>query len=142
MGYGTSAPVKLLPDAIQHFQMLSRYSPHISMNGELAYEVNIAETFGGRIQLGCEPKWMIFLDRMQHAGSEFIELTSAETRHYLNSSVERLPAQLTEAQEKRSRIIEKISNLSCWRFRYGGSPQFATTLLRNFITEQRQEAFV
>ncbi len=36
VAHGTSAPVKLLPDAVKHFPNLQRYSLQTSMNGELA----------------------------------------------------------------------------------------------------------
>ncbi len=141
MAHGTSAPVKLLPDAVRHFKNLNRHSPQISMNGELAYEVDIVETFGGNVKRGCEPRWLVFLERMQWAGSEFDELSSVEARRYLDSNVERLPVQLAEAAERRRQIIESISNLPCWRFRYGGTPQFATEQVRKFVAERRQEVY-
>src|SRR5260370_19696092 len=36
VAHGTSAPVKLLPDAVRHFQSLQGHSLQTSMNGELA----------------------------------------------------------------------------------------------------------
>src|SRR5271156_4023790 len=43
VAHGTSAPVKLLPDAVNHFRTLQGLGLQTSMNGELAYEVDIAE---------------------------------------------------------------------------------------------------
>src|SRR5438270_9079634 len=40
VAHGTSAPVKLMPDAVGHFQSLQGHSLQRSMNGELAYEVD------------------------------------------------------------------------------------------------------
>jgi hypothetical protein len=65
VAYGTSAPVKLLPDATKHFPELDRHTPHISMNGELAYEVDVPEAFGAKVEHGCKPRWLIFLERVQ-----------------------------------------------------------------------------
>jgi hypothetical protein len=141
VAYGTSAPVKLLPDAVTHFQTLQSYSPHISMNGELAYEVDIAETFDAQVERECEPRWLVFLDRMQRAGSEFTPMSSLEARSYLNFSVERLPAQLYEAAMMREHTIESISQLPCWRFRYGGTPQFAAKELLKFVFNRRLEVY-
>ena len=141
VAHGTSAPVKLLPDAVKHFQDLRRYSLPTSMNGELAYEVDIAETFGAQVERECEPKWLVFLERRQHAGSEFTPMPSAEARNYLNSSVEKLPHQLSEAAAMRERTIECVSLLPCWRFRYGGTPQFAAKELREFVVNHRQEVY-
>jgi len=141
VAHGTSAPVKLLPDAVKHFPNLQRYSLQTSMNGELAYEVEIAETFGAQVERECEPQWLIFLERMQRAGAEFTPMSSAEARNYLYSSVERLPAQLSDAVAKRERTIESVSQLPCWCFRYGGAPQFAAKELQEFVINRRQEAY-
>ena len=137
--HGTTAPVKLLPDAALLFSELDSHSVHVSMNGELAYEVDIKTTFGGQVKRFCEPRRLIFLERMQRPGSEFTRLSSEKTRSYLNSTVERLPEQLREAQQKREQTIEIISSLPCWNFRYGGTPQFAAEELYNFVTRHSQE---
>jgi hypothetical protein len=142
VAHGTSAPVKLLPDAVNHFQTLQSHSLQTSMNGELAYEVDIVEAFGAQMKRGCEPRWLIFLERMSSPGGEFISMSGTAARSYLNSSVERLPVQLSEAAKMREQIIAKVSKLPCWRFRYGGIPQFAAELLREFVAHRRQDVFV
>jgi hypothetical protein len=141
VAYGTSAPVKLLPDAVDHFKVLQSRSLQTSMNGELAYEVDIVETFGAQAERGCEPRWLIFLERTPYPGGEFTSMSSTTARNYLHSSVERLPVQLSEAAEMRGMIIERVSQLPSWRFRYGGTPQFATEQLREFVAHRRQEVY-
>jgi hypothetical protein len=141
VAHGTSAPVKLLPDSVKHFKSLQRHSLQTSMNGELAYEVDIAEAFGAQVERECEPRWLVFLERTQRAGAEFTPMSSAEARSYVNSSVERLPPQLSEADAMRERTIESVSLLPCWRFRYGGTPQFAARELREFVVNRRQEVY-
>jgi hypothetical protein len=141
MAHGTSAPVKLLPDAVNHFQTLQGYSVHTSMNGELAYEVGIAEAFHAQVKQECEPRWLVFLERMEQPGSEFTPMSSAETKRYVNSSVERLPTQLYEAAAMRELTIERVSQLPCWQFRYGGTPQFAAKELQKFVALHRQEVY-
>jgi hypothetical protein len=141
VAHGTSAPVKLLPDAVKHFQRLKEHRLQTSMNGELAYEVDIAETFGVQVERECRPRWLVFLERTERAGAEFMPMSSAEARDYLNSSVERLPMQLSKAIAMRERTIESVSLLPCWRFRYGGTPQFAAKELREFVINRRQEVY-
>jgi hypothetical protein len=141
VAHGTSAPVKLLPDAVKHFHGLQRHSLQTSMNGELAYEVDITETFDARVERECKPRWLIFLERTQRAGVDFTPMSAAEARSYLNSSVERLPVQLSEAAAMRERTIESVSLLPCWRFRYGGSPQFAAKELKEFAVNRKQEVY-
>jgi hypothetical protein len=142
VAHGTSAPVKLLPDAVEHFRTLLGYRSRKSMNGELAYEVDIAEAFGARVERACEPRWLIFLERTQEGGADFTPMQSAEARSYLNSSVERLPPQLREAVTMREQTIEQVARLPSWRFRYGGTPQFAATELRRFVVHRKQEIYV
>jgi hypothetical protein len=139
VAYGTSAPVKLLPDAVEHFECLQGHTVQRSMNGELAYEVDIVDTFGAQVERKCEPRWLIFLERTQRAGAELTSMSSAETRSYVNSSVERLPKQLYEAAALRQQTIEGVASLPCWRFRYGGTPTFAAQQLREFVVMRRQE---
>jgi hypothetical protein len=141
VAHGTKAPVKLLPDAVKYFQSLQKHSLQTSMNGELAYEVDIAEAFGAQVERECEPRWLIFLERMQRAGGEFMPVSSAEARSYVNCSVERLPLQLSEAAAMRKRTIESLSLLPCWRFRYGGTPQFAAKELREFVVNRREDIY-
>jgi hypothetical protein len=142
VAHGTSAPVKLLPDAVEHFRSLQEHSLQRSMNGELAYEVDIAEAFGARIERSCQPRWLIFLERTQRAGAVFTPMSSTEARSYVNSSVERLPPQLCEAVAMREQTIESVALLPSWRFRYGGTPQFAAKELRQFVVHRRQEVCV
>jgi hypothetical protein len=139
VAHGTSAPVKLLPDAVTHFQSLGRQSLHTSMNGELAYELDITEVFGARVERECRPKWLIFLERMRRVGGEFTPMSSLEARSYINSSVERLPVQLSEAAAMRKQTIEYVALLPSWRFRYGGTPQFAAQQLLEFVVSRKQE---
>jgi hypothetical protein len=141
VAHGTSAPVKLLPNAVEHFQRLQGHRLQTSMNGELAYEFDIAEAFGARVERACEPRWLMFLDRTQRAGAAFTPMSSTESRSYLNSSVERLPVQLHEAAAMREQTIESVALLPSWRFQYAGTPQFAARELREFVVHRRQEIY-
>jgi hypothetical protein len=142
VAHGTSAPVKLLPDAVNHFRTLQGLSLQTSMNGELVYEVDIAETFGARAEQGCEPRWLIFLERTPYHGGDFTSMSPAAARSYLNSNVERLPIQLSGARAAREQVIERVSQLPSWCFRYGGTPQYGTERLREFVSLRRHEVYV
>lgn len=141
VAHGTSAPVKLLPDAIAHFESLREHHLQTSMNGELAYEVDVVEAFSAQVKRACEPRWLILLERMQQAGAEFTPMSPREARSYVTSSIERLPRQLHEAIANREKTIDSVAVLPCWRFRYGGTPQFAATELREFVDHRRQEVY-
>jgi hypothetical protein len=136
---GISPVVKLLPDAKDHFPGLAEQRVRISLNGELAYEVAMADAFGVSITRQCEPRWFVFLERSFVPGSEFTAISPGQAREYIESSVERLPEQLAAAELIRAKIIGQISRLSCWTFRYGGTPQFAAQEVREFLCHQKQE---
>lgn len=141
VAFGTSAPVKLLPDATNYFPNLTSYRPQKSMNGELAYEVDIAEAFRVRVEKACEPRWLIFLERTPHSGVDFASVESSKARSYLDSSVERLPIELYEASAMRDLTLEMVSKLPCWLLRYGGTPQVAAEYLGEFVANQKREIF-
>src|SRR4051812_27369322 len=142
VAHGTSAPVKLLPDALNHFGSLETHKLRKSMNGELAFEVDIAEAFGARIQRTCEPRWIVFLERSERAGAAFTPMSSAAAKNYINSSVERLPPQLFEAVAMREQTIEDVAKLTSWHFQYGGLPRFGAKELREFVVHRTQEIYV
>jgi hypothetical protein len=138
LAHGMSARIKLLPDAIAHFPQLAAHQVTTSMNGELAYEV-AAGSFGGDVCRSCEPRWCIFLDRSPQLTSSFAPMDPEQARLGFLSSVERLPNQLADAKRARSGIIDQVGALPCWKFRCGGTPQFAAQEILAFVSRQKQE---
>ena len=141
IAHGTSAPVKLLPDAITHFESLRGHNLQTSMNGELAYEVDVVEAFSAQVKRACEPRWLILLERTQRVGTEFTLMPPGEARRYVTSSIERLPEELREAAAIREQTIDRVASLPCWHFRYNGTPQFAAKELREFVDHRRLEVY-
>ena len=78
------------------------------MNGELAYEVDIAEAFGAQVERACEPRWLIFLERTQESRSG-IQSDVVRQRPGAMSipASRRLPRQLHEAAAMREQTIEQ-----------------------------------
>lgn len=140
--HGTAARVKLLPDAARHFVELGGEQTHISMNGELAFEVPVDQAFGARLQRECTPRLMVFYCRVDNAASQFTPLDSSVARCYMESSAERLPAQLAEASETRSALMDAVAALPCWRFECGGTPAEIARELEMFFEARRSEAAV
>jgi hypothetical protein len=138
--HGISPVVKLLPDAIRHFPNLGQHHVRTSFNGELAYEVKMADAFGASVSRQCKPRWFVFLERSSIAESEFTPISTRRAREYIEASVERLPGQLAAAERIRARVIGQMSRLSCWTFRYSGTPQFAAQEIQAFLCRQNQEA--
>jgi hypothetical protein len=136
---GTAARVKLLPDAARHFPALAAHVTHISMNGELAYEVHAEETFGARLQQQSRPRMLVFFRRTAEPVSRFSPLESSAARLYMERSVERLPPQLAEAAALRNTLMERVAALPCWSFECGGPPAFIAQQLEAFFEERRKE---
>jgi hypothetical protein len=134
--YGLGVPVKLMPDTAQFFNELSALRPKTSLNGELAFEVNAAETFGARIAQSCLPNCIVFLERSEHEGTSFRPLEREIAQTYFRQSAEILPPELRQAITKREEIIEQVTTRDCWRFRYNGTPQQGASALRRFFEER------
>jgi hypothetical protein len=131
--HGLGAPIKLLPNSVQHFPELRRHNLQISLNGELAYELSPGDALKLRVERQCNPKWLVFYERVASGQPELVRLAGGEARKYVHSSLERLPLQLSRIEEQRERIASQIAELSCWRFRHAGSPHLAAQTLRAFF---------
>ena len=136
--HGTAARVKLLPDAAWHFPLLGDHELHVSMNGELAFEVRADEVFGARLRKSCTPRMLVFYCRNAEPFGRFTPLDGAAARDYMERSVERLPTQLAEAAATRSVLMDTVASLPCWKFECGGTPGFIAQELETFF-EQRQK---
>ena len=124
MAHGMGVPIKLLPDAVEHFSELQGRPVLKSLNGELAYQVDAQRVFGAKPLRACEPQCFVFLERSEQQTSELIPISGEEVQNYLELSAERLPAQLASAVRQRSNVIAHLAALPCWIYRYGGTPQF------------------
>ena len=132
--HGLSAPIKLLPDAADHFPELSRHELRISLNGELAYELPPGDSLKLRVERECHPDCLMFYERAGQPG--FIRLSGEEARLYIQSSIEPLPIQLSWIAEHREHIVSRIAELPCWRFRHPGTPHSAAQTLHAFFNPQ------
>ena len=121
VAHGLRVPVKLLPDAVQYFPELDALPTHISMNGELAYEVDAAVALDVNVDDSCLPSRLLFVERF--VDSDFRRMPPDMAFAYFNSSAERLPEQLPEAQASRRQVLGRLATLPCYLFRYNGPPQ-------------------
>jgi hypothetical protein len=133
VAHGVGASAKLLPDAIQHFPELASFQLSAALNGELAYLLSASEAFQSGSVRSCVPQWFVFLERTTGSGYEVSPIPAEQTRRYVESSVEPLPDELGAAALNRQKIIAQVACLSSWRFRYGGTPQFAAQELSRFV---------
>lgn len=120
---GLSAPIKLLPDAARFFPELHKFTPHKTLNGEIAYEVDPATFRRGSTSATSRPKCIIFLERNASNGQRFLPLNQKRVQEFFETSAERLPDELASAKRTRSEIIRHLSACPAWLLRTGDSPQ-------------------
>jgi hypothetical protein len=132
IAHGLSAPVKLLPDAINHFPELANHTPKMWFNGELAFELSAGEVAHTPVKTISQPQWLFFLERTSATGCDFHRVTATEVREFFESSAERLPACLPATTAARSLTIEALSDCRSWRVRSGESPAATAQALADF----------
>jgi hypothetical protein len=130
--HGLDVPLKLLPDAERFFSSLDNRRLTTSMNGELAFEIDPCD-FAARKQLTTKPKHLLLLERRSQGPAHFEPIPSEVVCDFFERSSERLPGILDNAKEFRSRTIEQVAALSCWRFSYSGSPHDAAKSIRHVL---------
>jgi len=129
---GLSVPVKLLPDASEHFSELKAFTPKVSLNGELAFEVDAAKVFRSHVKCISRPHWLMFLERDPRPGCDFIPYSTTDARAFYERSAELLPEELPEAAANRSEIIRTVTSRKCFRVRSGESPQKTAEAIDRF----------
>ena len=132
IAHGVSAPVKLLPDALQYFPELRGRTPQVWFNGELAFEITPEEFCPNATALRSRPHWVLFLERTSEPGCDFAPYNAEDAQEFFESSAERLPDQVPEASRSRSAVIRSITDGGAWRLRTGESPQATAHAIRQF----------
>jgi len=132
LAWNSKSRLKLLPDAREHFPELAALEPGISVNGELAYEVDPEEVFGVHRSEHAEPRWVLFLERQENAELTVLEVPSAEAAMRLGADLEYLPAALCDAGLLLEETVRNLSTRRCWVLRYGGNPHAIAQALSRF----------
>ena len=132
IAHGLSAPVKLLPDATNHFPELANRTPTMWFNGELAFELRAEEVAHTPVKTISQPEWLFFLERTSASGCEFHSVTATEVREFFESSAERLPACLPATTAARSLTIAALSDRRSWRVRSGEPPAATAKAIAHF----------
>ena len=135
VAHGLCSPIKLLPDAVQFFRELRELTPAISLNGELAYEVDPGRFAGSTVKNSSRPSRIFFLERTFRPGCHFVSYPPELVREFFEKSAERLPDELVAAKTVRSTIIRALSTLPSWVIRTGESPQQTSVAIDQFILE-------
>jgi hypothetical protein len=129
LAWGLPTTIKLLPDAVKHFPQLGSHNPSVSLNGELAFNVDPEQVFGVRRVANCEPHWVFFLEREACAGFHVKEMSPAEAATRLDRN---LPPQCPEAADLRRRTIEGLQCCRSWLLRYSEEPRSVAEAVADF----------
>ena len=130
--WGLPIPVKLLPDAVNYFPQLTGAQPAPALNGELAYEVDPVATFGIDRSLFCEPKWLVFVERSEGAGTLFEPISSEDAFHRFAGELEELPAEISSMRNQQLLTIRALVDRECWVLRNQLSPSLVAEKLSKF----------
>jgi hypothetical protein len=130
VAHGLNVPLKLLPDSKRFFSLND--AQLASMNGELAYELEPSE-IAAKTKTSTKPSRLLLLERTERGSTQFQRLEPQLIRDFFERSSERLPQCLEDARKHRSRIIDRVASLDCWKFTYSGSPHEAANAIRFFL---------
>jgi hypothetical protein len=136
VAHGLSTPIKLLPDAVRFFADLDKLTPHTTLNGELAYELDPVSNMGFHVRTFSLPQRLFFLERSATPGCDMVPCRPEYIEDYFARSVERLPAELTEAKEFRTGVIKMLSASQAWILRTGESPQRTAAAMDDFLSRE------
>ena len=133
MAYGLQAPVKLLPDAVNHFHQLREVETTVSMNDEQAYEVSAETIFRISRSQSCTPKLLLLLERTRRSSSYFADWQTEHVREYFLQNAERLPDELVNLDKSRLEIIRDLSHVPAFVFHAAGTPQESAQEVAAFL---------
>jgi hypothetical protein len=129
--WGSSAPLKLLPDAVAYFPELAELDPSESLNGELAFQVDPAATFGVQRSSNCAPRWVLFMEKDLNSTPTFRRVDSAEAADRLASDLERLPLCVSDQRNRQLAMIQALAERGGWMLRHDLPPEaLARTILQ------------
>jgi hypothetical protein len=135
VAHGLQSPLKLLPDAAAFFPVLREFNPTISLNSELAYEIDPAESIGVAVTSVSQPQSIVFLERTAAPGCYLLRCRPQYVHDFYERNAERLPDEIPEAKAFRSSAIKILSLLPAWIVRTGASPQATAEYLKDFLLE-------
>jgi hypothetical protein len=132
LAWGLPTPVKLLPDTVRYFPQLINVRPTLSLNGELAYEVDPVTIFGADRSSCCEAEWLVFIERTEAPRAVFRPISSKEAFSRFASELERLPACISDLRDLQLRTIKTLVDRECWVLNHGLTPALIAQELSDF----------
>jgi len=132
--WGSSAPLKLLPEAKAYFPLLANVVPSRSLNGELAFEVDPKEVFGIKRSVSCDPRWLFFIERTDKPTFDCLSISREESAVRLASDLELLPPCIAAQREHQLAVIDTLVQRECRLVRHGLQPDVLAMEITNFCS--------
>jgi hypothetical protein len=127
--WGSTAPLKLIPDSRKFFPELADLEPGESMNGELAYQIDPTSVFGVTKISTCEPRWILFIERIPQSVPTFRAVNRADAASWLASDLELLPPSLSDQRHRQLAVIDRLAARQGWVLRHALPPvELAATI--------------
>jgi len=117
--WGLPTLLKLRPEAMAWFPGIENLAVHLAWNKEPALQFDPSLQHGLERARRCEPKGLIFLERLAHPAFDLNVMPRAEAAARLE---EDLIAEAPEAVEKQLGMIAALVERPCWRLAHGGPP--------------------
>ncbi len=132
LAWGLPTSVKLLPDTVRFFPQLTSTNLALSLNGELAYEVDPVTLFGVERSLCCEPQWLVFVERSEEARAVFRPINSEDAFARFAAELETLPPCLSDLRNQQLQTIKALVSRECWVLKHGQTPSSVAEELSEF----------
>lgn len=139
--WGLPTQLKLRGDAAAWFPELRDEERTDTPSGEQVFRLQPEPRLGINRIRGCEPRWLVFLERREGAEFHLSQMSSSTAAEMLEDG---LLAELPATVEKQSQTIARLVELPCWLLRYGSQPPQAVSreLAYRFHTESGDYALV
>jgi len=119
VAWGLPTPLKLRAESGQWFPQLGD-RPNGTQKGEPVFWLDPEDALGIQRAQRCQPRALIFLDRMQDTQFNLSRLSSVAAMSRLQTD---LMAALPDESKKQSETLASLVALPCWLLQYCGSPQ-------------------
>jgi hypothetical protein len=120
--WGIPVPVKLLPDACNFFPELLRHNLSLSLNGEIAYEVNPNDCFGIMRTMRTPVTSIVLLQRSETPGCRVIPVHSGEAIDHLAREIEPLSGPLASLYENQIALLYNLKRARSYRVEFNCHP--------------------
>jgi hypothetical protein len=129
LAWGMPRPLKLRREAAAWFEEFRNREPVDVQNGELVFHCEPNLRFGRECYPECEPRLLVFLERLQGSGFYMTRMRRSEAKSRIEQD---LMAEAPEAVQKQAETIDELLGLPCWRLKYGGRPQVIAERLARY----------